>query len=198
MAKPDWNSIKSEYITTDISYRSLAEKRGVSWRTLAERARREGWPDERKRYCNTVVVKTVQKTATKTSSANARKLDRLQQAADSMGEVIAEIFSDAEQFHRHIIQTRDGDTWDADCRTMDKVDTKAIKDLTGALKDLACVMRSVYDLPTVQERSAMDIAAERLRLDKSKAAAAAAEDGGDSDTGVVELAPVLEDDDAQT
>lgn len=44
----------------------------------------------------------------------------------------------------------------------------------------------------------MDIAAERLKLDQSKAAAAAAEDGSDSDTGVVELAPVLEDDDAQT
>ncbi len=194
MAKPDWNSIKSEYITTDISYRTLADKRGVSWRTLADRAKREGWPEERKKYCNTVVVKSVQKSATKVSSANARKLARLQQAADSMSDVIAEIFSDTEQFHRHIIQTRDGDTWDADCRTMDKVDTKAIKDLTGALKDLACVMRSVYDLPTVQERSAMDIAAERLRLDQAKAATAATEDG-DSGTGVVELAPVLEDSD---
>ena len=79
----------------------------------------------------------------------------------------------------------------------DLVDSNLL-DLTGALKDLSFVMRSVYDLPTVQERNAMDIAAERLKLDQSKAAAAAAEDGSDSDTGVVELAPVLEDDDAQT
>lgn len=196
MPKPDWNSIKSEYITTDISYRKLAEKRGVSWRTLAERARREGWPAERSRYCNTVVVKTVQKTATKQSSANARKLDRLQQAADSMSEVIAGIFGDGEQFNRYIITEGLGDgATKVEERQYKKIDTRAIKDLTGAIKNLAQAMRNIYDIPTVHEQSAMDLAVERLRLDQMKAAAIT----NDVDTetgGVVEIAPVLEDEDA--
>lgn len=187
MTMPDWNAIKSEYITTGISYRKLAEKRGVSFRTLGDRAMREKWTEERNKYRDSVGKRTVQKVREKTASSAAKKLVKLQQAADSLADVIDGVFEDADQFHRHIIQTRDGDTWDADCRTMEKVDTKAIKDLTGALKDLAYVMRNIYDIPTVQEQTAMDMAAKRLQLDQQKA------DLGDADednTGVVELAPV--------
>lgn len=190
MAKPDWNAIRAEYLTSSISYRDLADKWGVSFRTLADHARKEKWAEGRTGYRNTVTKKTVQKVAAATAADNAGKLVRLQQAADSMSKVIQDIFTDTEQFNRHIIQTRDGDTWDADCRIMDKVDTKAIKDLTGALKDLAGVMRNIYDLPTAAEQTAMDMAAQRLELDKAKA------DMGGSDKeegGVVELSPVLEE-----
>lgn len=106
-----------------------------------------------------------------------------------MGEVIADIFTDAEQFKRHLIP--DGD-YSVKEKVFHKVDTKAIKDLTGALKDLAAVMRNIYDLPTVAEQSAMDLAAERLALEKSKADVVSDED----ETGVVEITPVKEDTDA--
>jgi len=169
---PDWNAIKAEYITTDISYRKLAEKWGVSFRTLGDRAKREGWVDERNRHRNNVITSTVQKVAARTSSTNADRLLRLQSAADSMGKVIAEIFDDTEQFTRHIITEGLGmGETKVEERQFKKIDTKAIKDLTGAMKDLAYVLRNIYDLPTIQEQSAMDIAAERLRIDKAKAEA---------------------------
>ena len=167
----DWTAIKAEYITGTISYRKLADNWGVSFRTLSDRALREGWKEARDKHRNNVVEKTVQKVASRKATTTANKLCDLQEAADNMGRVIAEIFADSEQFHRHIIQTRDGDNWDAAERIFDKADTKAIKDLTGAMKDLVAVMRNIYDLPTAQERAAMDIAAERLRLDKAKAEA---------------------------
>lgn len=167
----DWTAIKAEYITGTISYRKLADNWGVSFRTLSDRALREGWKEARDKHRNNVVEKTVQKVASRKASTTANKLCDLQEAADNMGRVIAEIFADSEQFYRHIIQTRDGDNWDAAERIFDKADTKAIKDLTGAMKDLAAVMRNIYDLPTAQEQAAMDIAAERLRLDKAKAEA---------------------------
>lgn len=167
----DWTAIKAEYITGTISYRKLADNWGVSFRTLSDRALREGWKEARDKHRNNVVEKTVQKVASRKASTTANKLCDLQEAADNMGRVIAGIFADAEQFHRHIIQTRDGDNWDAAERIFDKADTKAIKDLTGAMKDLAAVMRNIYDLPTAQEQAAMDIAAERLQMDKAKAEA---------------------------
>lgn len=180
---PDWNKIKAEYITTDISYRKLAEKWEVSFRTLADRAMKGKWAVARDKHRNAVVRKTVQKVADRTSEANANKLMRLQQAADSMGDVIADIFSDTEQFKRHIVP--DGD-YSVTERVYKKIDTKAIKDLTGALKDLAAVMRNIYDIPTIQEQSAMEIAAERLKMEQAKSDVA-----DEEETGVVELAPVL-------
>ncbi len=187
----NWEAIKAEYITTTISYRKLADKWGISFRTLADRAGREGWAEERNKHRNNVVKKTIQKVTAKTSTDAAEKLLRLQKSADNMSEVIERVFNDNDQFHRHIVQTRDGNLWDAEERVYDKVDTKAIKDLAGALKDLAYVMRNVYDLPTKQEQSAMDIAADRLRLEQRKADA----DTPDGDeAGVVELAPVMDGD----
>lgn len=168
----DWTAIKAEYITGTISYRKLAENWGVSFRTLSDRALREKWKESRDAHRNSVVEKTVQKVASRKASTTANKLCNLQEAADNMGRVIAEIFSDAEQFHRHIVTEGIGmGATKVEERQYKKIDTKAIKDLTGAIKDLAQVMRNIYDLPTAQEQAAMDIAAERLRLDKAKAEA---------------------------
>ena len=163
---PDWNAIKSEYITEDISYRKLADKWGVSFRTLADHARKESWNKERNTHRDNVTKQTVQKIAARQSSDGAYKLLRLQEAADSIGDVIASIFGDADQFHRHIVE--DGN-YSVEERVYKKVDTKAIKDLTGAMKDLAYVLRNVYDLPTKQEQVTLDNAAERLRIEKAKA-----------------------------
>lgn len=168
----DWTAIKAEYITGTISYRKLADSWGVSFRTLSDRALREGWKEARDKHRNNVVEKTVQKVASRKASTTANKLCDLQEAADNMGRVIAEIFADSEQFHRHIVTEGLGmGATKVEERQYKKVDTKAIKDLTGAIKDLAAIMRNIYDLPTAQEQAAMDIAAERLRLDKAKAEA---------------------------
>lgn len=167
-----WEDIKTEYITTSISYRKLAEKWGVLFRTLADRGKREAWPTERKIYCDSVVTKTVQKVAINNADANANKLIQLQTAADNLVSVINVIFEDAEQFKRHLVKTHinncNGESWDVEQRLFEKVDTKAIKDIASALKDLTCVIRSVYDIPTIQEKSAMDIASRRMLLNERK------------------------------
>jgi uncharacterized protein YjcR len=186
--KTDWIAVKTEYITTRMSYRELADKWSVSFRTLADRAKRENWTGEREAYRNKTVSKTVQKLADIAGADYARKLLKLQTAADNMGEVIAEIFEDTEQFRRHIVtQVSSGGKMRVECKKMKKVDTKAIKDITGALKDMALTMRNLYDMPTVQEKSAIEIAAERLALEKAKVDAGIKDD----ETGVVEVTPVV-------
>ena len=55
----DWQKIKTEYITTDTSYRKLAQKYGVHYNAVANRAKQEGWISQRKQYCDSTVTKTV-------------------------------------------------------------------------------------------------------------------------------------------
>lgn len=180
----DWKQIKTEYITTDTSYRKLAAKYDVPMSTLTRIAIKEKWVEARERYKNKVVAKTVEKMAVK----EANKLAKLRTMTDSMVDVVEGIFNDPEQFQRHLVQTRDGQLWDVEERVFKKADTKAIKDITAALKDLSSVLRNVYDLPTVQEQAAMDNAASRLQLDRDKAAVGQTSD--DSETGVVMLPSV--------
>lgn len=166
----DWAAIKTEYITSKISYRKLAENWGVSFSTLSQRAMREGWKEERDNLNNRIVTKAVQKVENRKSSENANHMLKLRNAADHISEIIEKVFDDTEQFYRHIVTEGIGmGASKVEERKFEKVDTRAIKDLTGAMKDLAVVMRNLYELPTKQERAAMNIAAERLKLEKAKA-----------------------------
>ena len=54
---PDWEAIKIEYVTENISYEKLANKHEVPYSTLIKRAYRERWTQEREKYRQEVVKK---------------------------------------------------------------------------------------------------------------------------------------------
>lgn len=71
----DWQSIKTEYITTDTSYRKLAQKHGVHYNAIANRAKQEGWISQRNQYCDRTVTKTVNAISNKQVDRAAKLID---------------------------------------------------------------------------------------------------------------------------
>ena len=65
----DWLVIRNDYINGGGSYRKLAEKYGVSFNTLKDRAVAEQWSQQKTQQHNRVVFETQQKTAEKISDA---------------------------------------------------------------------------------------------------------------------------------
>jgi len=66
----DWLSIRNEYIhDTTSSYRSLAEKHGVSFGTLRARAEREKWVEQRNTAQHDIYTQATQKAVEKASDA---------------------------------------------------------------------------------------------------------------------------------
>lgn len=63
IAVVDWNTIKAEYIAGGGSMRKLANKYGVPFPTLRDRAKRESWTSGRNKVREEVVKETAQKTA---------------------------------------------------------------------------------------------------------------------------------------
>lgn len=57
----DWNAIKTEYITTDTSYRKLAEKYGVHKDTIHRKAKDEGWADKRRQQIDKTQTRILEK-----------------------------------------------------------------------------------------------------------------------------------------
>ena len=57
--RPNWKKIRYDYITSTKSYRDLATEYGVSFNTLAKRAKREGWSDLRKNNDHKVTLETL-------------------------------------------------------------------------------------------------------------------------------------------
>lgn len=65
----DWLKIKSEYVNGGISYRKLAEKHGVSFSVLKDKAVKERWTTAREQRKENLRTSIEQKTVEKISDA---------------------------------------------------------------------------------------------------------------------------------
>ena len=56
----DWEKIKAEYITNaNTSYRKLAEKYGVHYKTISSKGKDEGWAELRSQHTHSILTKTL-------------------------------------------------------------------------------------------------------------------------------------------
>ena len=76
----DWQKIKTEYITTDTSYRKLAQKYGVNYRTICVRSQQEGWIEQRERHTNITTTNIINAI----SRQQVSRAERLQSVADKL------------------------------------------------------------------------------------------------------------------
>lgn len=100
----DWQKIKTEYITTDTSYRKLGEKYGVTYSVIGERARTEGWVEQRERFRNKTLTKCVNAISNKQVDRTANLIsvaDQLLAKVKSLLETDAEVLSDTQSM-KHI------------------------------------------------------------------------------------------------
>ena len=162
----NWDALKTLYATTQLSLNDLAKREGLKLHTVQERSRKDGWVAARMTFRTQAVAQAVDIAV----DNEANRLAKIIKAANSMAAVIEGAFTDPDQFHRHIVL--DMDTMVE--KQFDKLDSKAIKDFTGALKDMTLVLRNLHNLPTQAEAEAQRIAAERLKLEQRKVDAAEA------------------------
>lgn len=86
----DWSAIKTEYITTDTSYRKLAQKYGINHTNIAKKASAEDWVEQRKQFASKQQAKTLEKIsqqeanrAAKIHSVADKLLNKIEAMADS-------------------------------------------------------------------------------------------------------------------
>lgn len=151
----DWQAIKTEYITdSSSSYRKLAQKYGVNVTNIAKKASAEGWVEQRNQYAN----ETQSKALKDISKQKVNRAKKIHSVADKLLNKI-EAMVDGEK----------------------PLDTKAIRALTAAVKDLKEIQSIKSDLDEKEQRARI------ANLEKQ------AEKGNVSNDVVVELAPELEE-----
>ena len=122
----DWQAIKTEYITTDTSYRKLAEKYGVSRVQIGNVGKDENWVELRRQHLD----RTVTKTVAAVESAQVNRAKKMQTVADKLLNKI-EAMVDAGN----------------------PLDTKSIRALTAAVKDLKEIQSIKSDLDEQEQRA---------------------------------------------
>ena len=68
----DWKTIETEYVTTDISHRELAEKYGIGRSRLSQYASKEKWSEKRDKHKAKTVSKAVNAIGTKQANMAAK------------------------------------------------------------------------------------------------------------------------------
>ena len=135
----DWQAIKTEYITTDTSYRKLAQKYGIHYKVISDRGKAEGWVELRSQHR----AKTLTITLDKISKQEANRA--------------AKILSVSDKLLNKIERMVDSDK---------PLDTKGIRALTAAVKDLKEIQSIKSELDR-QEQEAR-IANLRRQVDKDE------------------------------
>jgi predicted xylose isomerase-like sugar epimerase len=127
----DWKKIKTEYITTNTSYRKLAEKHGVNYRTICVRSKQEGWIEQRERHIN--------KTTTDILDAVSKK--QVDRAANliSVSDILLDVVKNLLESNAEVLK-----------------DTQSMKHISGVLKDIKEIqmIRSDADMREQEARIA--------------------------------------------
>lgn len=126
----DWRKIKTEYITTDTSYRKLCEKYGVPRSNLELRARKEGWVELKRQSQGKAAAKMADAFADK----QAERIDKMQTIGDKLLEKIGKGLEKYDA-SRLVLQPQ------------------TLRQITGALKDLKDVLSLKSDLDIEEQKA---------------------------------------------
>lgn len=162
MADIDWNAIKTEYVTSNISIQKLAEKHGISAATVRKHSQPEKWAKERSKYGQKVV-----KTALARAGArDARRLQRLQHAGTRMCSELEKLMKAANnELYTHVALEGEGEGRSSlVARKLEVVDDKKLLNITRSIDTMARAMRNLYDLQTAGERAQLEMAREALEI----------------------------------
>lgn len=135
----DWQAVETEYITTKTSYRKLAEKYGVDQATVSKKGSDGDWVEKRKQHIGKTQAQVLE-VDTKRKVSRAKKLH---DAADILLDKVTAFLESC---------------------APERVDTQALKHISGVLKDIKDVqmIRPKGDIQEQQARIA------KLRADAAK------------------------------
>ena len=138
----DWQSIKTEYITTETSYRKLAQKYGVSYNAIGNRSRDENWQELRDQH----LTKTMTKTMNAIASQQASRAARLQTVADKLLAKVERLVDEGEEL---------------------LADTATMRDIARVLKDLKDIQMIKSDADMREQEARIDKLRKEAKEDSS-------------------------------
>lgn len=166
----DWQSIKTEYITTNTSYRKLAQKHGIHYKVISDRGKNEKWVELRSQYRDKTLTKTLDKISTKKADKMARIDDLADQLLDKLQQAITELDM---QLYKHTDKTKiieydyslvPGKPTKETIHEEEKLlETKSIVDRKG-LKQIASALKDIKEVKML--KSELDRQEQEARIDK--------------------------------
>lgn len=165
LSEKEWEKIKAEYITTDISYRKLAEKYGMAYGRLQTRGFNEGWQEEREAYKKSLFKKSIDLICDEQAERIARAIrigdKMLEKVEESLNEIDMMLCRSTENVKG--IEERDGHAVEV-TRSTETFDKKRVAIDRAGLKQLSAVLRDLREIGIF--RSELDKKEQEARINK--------------------------------
>ena len=153
----EWEKLKTEYVTSQISYKELCQKYGVSYSTLKIHARCDHWVEERERH----LKRTMEKSLDKIGDQQAENLAKVDDLADQLLEKLQQAI---EELDLTVIHHKE--KGEEDCKTWEKtydetapggaVDRKGLRQLAACLKDLKQIKAIQSELEKLEQEARIE------------------------------------------
>lgn len=138
MASIDWNAVKLAYVTGNISMKKLAEERGISYKTLSNRAVAEGWTKERGKYRDKVGT-----AARARAQANELKaMENLRRAGARMCNQLERVTKEInKELHTHVVS----EGFVTKTKKLDAIDSKKLANIARSMEIMSRAMDNMYN-----------------------------------------------------
>ncbi|MBQ9116285.1 MAG: hypothetical protein IJY04_04630 [Clostridia bacterium] len=185
--KVNWEEIRAEYVSDSKStYNSLGEKYGVSASSIAVRSRGENWRELRRKRSESISQMIIERR----TQEDVERFMQVSNTASTLVDRIEAAVNDQQQFYRYIVDGRYGDSvnyspdpalaeesggdggFQKEERIFAKMDTKALREMTAALRDALEIIRKANRIPTVEHQLQHELAMARLDFDRERFTAA--------------------------
>lgn len=171
ISEKEWEKIKTEYITSDISYRNLADKYGLVYGRLQKRGFDENWKGARMEYKENLLKKSIDLIC----DEQAERIARAVRIGDTMLDKVEESLKEIDMMlckHTTTIETVeeiDGRAAGVK-RSAEYFTKKKVSVDRAGLKQLASVLRDLREIGIF--RSALDRQEQEARINKLRKDAA--------------------------
>lgn len=190
----DWNKIKTEYITTDASYRDLAEKYDVPRVTIGRIGKAENWVELRRQHEAKVLTKTLtadikRKTTQmqRIKDATDKLLDKIEQAIDELDLQMVKRVHKEKVIEYNNLDRPDKPTKEIIDEQEELTEIRVIVDRSG-IKQIASALRDIKETQMI--KSDLDMREQEARIAALERQAGIGDDD-DDETGVIILPEVI-------
>lgn len=130
----DWGRIEHEYVTGSMTLAELAEKYKIKLNTMYRKAEVRKFREQREEYTNSVREKAL----TRARARDARTLANLSTALDKAGKILKKYMDDEDMLFGRVVEGGEDGVREYRVR---KLDTKAVRDMTAAIREATAAMQ---------------------------------------------------------
>jgi hypothetical protein len=157
MAAP-WTKIRAEWLKGGITQKELAEKYGLSVKTIQNRAYKEGWQKQKGK----IREKIEEQTRDRVVRARVNHLDKLIQANEMLLDGLVKMAQLIQANPKAMLKDKTGSI-------------KSAESFAKALQTATMTQRDLYRLPNIDQKFAAKKWKEQLKLEKQKTAEGSAD-----------------------